>query len=81
MRMNRRPYRFVRNPMYTGILMVGMSLGLALGTWLVPFAAGVMFALLALRTRTEEEYLIDRFGNRYRDYMQRVGRFFPKSPF
>src|SRR3982751_2620825 len=23
------PYRFVRNPMYTGILMVGMSLGIA----------------------------------------------------
>jgi protein-S-isoprenylcysteine O-methyltransferase Ste14 len=74
------PYRFVRNPMYTGILMVGMSLGLALGTWLLPFAASVMFALLALRTRTEEKYLIDRFGNRYRDYMERVGRFFPKAP-
>jgi len=74
------PYRIVRNPMYTGILMMGMSLGLALGTWLLPFAASVMFALLALRTRTEEKYLIDRFGNRYRDYMKRVGRFFPKSP-
>jgi hypothetical protein len=29
------PYRFVRNPMYTGILMAGMSFGLALGTWLI----------------------------------------------
>ena len=66
--------------MYTGILMTGTSLGLALGTWLLPFAASVMFAVLALRTRTEEKYLIDRFGNRYRDYMERVGRFFPKSP-
>ncbi len=74
------PYRFVRNPMYTGILMVGMTLGLALGTWLVPLAASLMFTLLALRTRTEEKYLIERFGDRYRRYMARVGRFLPKPP-
>jgi protein-S-isoprenylcysteine O-methyltransferase Ste14 len=74
------PYRFVRNPMYIGILMVGMSLGLALGTWLLPVAAGLMFTLLALRTRTEERYLIERFGDQYRDYMKRVGRFLPKLP-
>jgi protein-S-isoprenylcysteine O-methyltransferase Ste14 len=74
------PYRFVRNPMYTGILMVGMSIGLALGTWLLPLAATLMFTLLALRTRTEERYLIERFGDQYRDYMKRVGRFLPKPP-
>jgi protein-S-isoprenylcysteine O-methyltransferase Ste14 len=74
------PYRFVRNPMYTGILMLGMSLGLALGTWLLPLAASLMFTLLALRTRTEEKYLIERFGDQYRNYMKRVGRFFPKPP-
>jgi protein-S-isoprenylcysteine O-methyltransferase Ste14 len=72
------PYRFVRNPMYTGVLMAAMSLGLALGTWLLPVAGSAVFALLALRTRTEEKYLIERFGNQYRDYMKRVGRFFPK---
>ena len=72
------PYRFVRNPMYTGVLMAAMSLGLALGTWLLPFAGAVMFSLFALRTRTEEKFLIERFGDRYRGYMERVGRFFPK---
>lgn len=73
------PYRFVRNPMYTGILMAGLSLGLAFGTWLIPLETSVMFTLLALRTRTEERYLIERFGDQYRDYMQRVGRFLPRS--
>jgi uncharacterized protein YdhG (YjbR/CyaY superfamily) len=34
--------------------------------------------LLALRTRTEEKYLIDRFGDQYRDYMKCVGRFVPR---
>jgi protein-S-isoprenylcysteine O-methyltransferase Ste14 len=74
------PYRFVRNPMYTGVLMAEMSLGLALGTWLLALAGSVVFTLFALRTRTEEKYLIERFGNQYRDYMERVGRFFPKLP-
>src|SRR5438046_8588786 len=45
------PYRYVRNPMYSGILIVGVSLGLALGTWLVPVAATVTFWILAKRTR------------------------------
>ncbi len=72
------PYRFVRNPMYTGILLLGLSLGLALGTWLVPLGASVTFTLLAVRTQTEERYLLERFGDRYRHYMERVGRFLPR---
>ncbi len=72
------PYRIIRNPMYTGVLIAGLSLGLAFGTWLLPVATILVFALFALRTRTEEKYLIERFGHQYRDYMKRVGRFFPK---
>ena len=72
------PYRYVRNPMYSGILIVGASLGLALGTWVVPLGATAMFGLLARRTRIEESYLIARFGDQYRTYMTRVGRFFPR---
>jgi len=72
------PYRYVRNPMYLGILMIGPSLGLALGTWLLPLTATVMFTILARRTRIEEAYLIARFGDQYRVYMARVGSFFPR---
>ncbi len=74
---DRGPYRFVRNPMYAGVLLLGLSLGLALGTWLLPVEASLIFTLFALRTRTEERFLIERFGDQYREYMKRVGRFFP----
>ena len=37
-----------------------------------------MFSMLARRTRIEEIYLIARFGDEYRAYMTRVGRFFPR---
>lgn len=71
------PYRYVRNPMYSGILILGVGLGFALGAWLPPLAASATFLTLAKRTRIEEAYLIARFGDRYRAYMSRVGRFFP----
>ncbi|MSV34781.1 MAG: isoprenylcysteine carboxylmethyltransferase family protein [Bryobacterales bacterium] len=74
------PYRYVRHPMYSGILILGPSLGLALGTWLLPLAAGVMFVILARRTRIEELYLVAQFGDQYRTYMTRTGRFFPRLP-
>lgn len=74
------PYRYVRHPMYIGILIFGPSLGLALGTWLLPLAGSLMFAILARRTHIEEIYLIARFGDQYRTYMTRVGRFFPRLP-
>jgi protein-S-isoprenylcysteine O-methyltransferase Ste14 len=64
--------------MYTGILLLGASIGLAIGTWLVPLLASLVFGLMAVRTRIEERYLLERFGEEYRAYMQRVGRFVPK---
>lgn len=72
------PYRFVRNPMYTGVLTLGISFGLAMETWIVPVFTALAFSLFVLRTPIEERYLVDRFGSRYIDYMGRVGRFLPK---
>ena len=72
------PYRFIRNPMYTGLLLAGLSLGVVLASWVIPALFSLVFTLLALRTAREEQYLIARFGDRYRDYMKRVGRFVPR---
>ena len=35
-------------------------------------------ALLVIRTATEEGKLVERFGDDYRRYMARTGRFFPR---
>ena len=63
--------------MYTGVLLLGISLGLAVANWLPMAATTLTFTLLGLRTPKEELYLLERFGDRYRDYMKRVGRFLP----
>jgi protein-S-isoprenylcysteine O-methyltransferase Ste14 len=71
------PYRYVRNPMYTGLLILGLGIGLALENLSIPATMLAVFVLLTIRTHTEEKYLIERFGDPYRNYMRRVGRFFP----
>jgi len=74
----RGPYRYVRHPLYTfgALFFAGVVLMTANALVLV-FGASAL-ALLALRTPNEEARLIDKFGDEYRSYMQRTGRFVPR---
>lgn len=74
----RGPYRYIRNPMYTGILLFSAGLGIALGSVYVALFGAATFAMLAVRTRQEEKFLVARFGAQYENYMREVGRFFPR---
>jgi len=51
---------------------------LSLVALLVSLAGLVVFAILAARSRTEEEKLLERFGEPYRAYQTRTGRFLPR---
>lgn len=71
------PYRFVRHPFYLALAAAILGTCLVARNWL--FLAGVVpFFLLVARTRIEEERLIERFGDAYREYMARTGRFLPR---
>lgn len=69
------PFRFTRNPMYLGILIATIGLGVVIGT-----AAGlivpVVFFLFAnfVSIPYEEEKMERQFGGDYRDYKARVRR-------
>jgi protein-S-isoprenylcysteine O-methyltransferase Ste14 len=49
-----------------------------MANWFVLAAGAVTFTLLAVRSRTEEQKLLERFGEPYRAYQQRTGRFLPR---
>src|SRR5262245_10607355 len=69
------PYRLTRNPMYAGMLLILGGTALALGSW-APWVAPALFYWW-ITTRfivVEERMLEERFGERYRDYARRVGR-------
>lgn len=75
----RGPYRWVRHPFYGCLALFVVSLGLAAANWFVLAGGVVVLSLLAARTRIEEEQLLARFGDPYRAYLQRTGRFLPGS--
>jgi protein-S-isoprenylcysteine O-methyltransferase Ste14 len=74
----RGPYRWVRHPFYDCMALFIVSLALMMANWFVIVSGGVMFALLAIRSRTEEDKLMERFGEPYRTYRAATGRFLPK---
>lgn len=74
----RGPYRYLRNPAYTGILITLIGLGLGVGNWLS--VASLFFAgLIGLgrRIHIEEEALRKRFGNEHDEYRKRTWAVIP----
>ncbi len=72
------PYSRVRHPMYTAILVWVTSLGFVIANWVpIIFAVSVAVILVA-RVPREEQMMIERFGDEYREYMKRTGRLLPK---
>jgi len=71
------PYRWVRHPFYGVFLVLTISVSLVAANWLLGAAWLLVYLLLVIRTRKEEAKLVERFGDEYREYMKRTGRFFP----
>jgi len=73
------PYRWVRHPAYDSMTLLIMANSLMAANWFLFVTGSVVFLLIVVRTRTEEQKLLARFGNAYRVYMERTGRFFPRA--
>jgi protein-S-isoprenylcysteine O-methyltransferase Ste14 len=70
------PYLLTRNPMYVGVTIVQIGLGLALGNlWISLLALGALLVVHIIAVLPEEKYLEEKFGDGYRDYRSRVRRY------
>ena len=72
------PYRWVRHPLYTVGSSMFVAFGMMADNWFIAGLGILTFILMAIRTPKEEANLIEKFGDEYREYMRRTGRFFPK---
>ena len=72
------PLGIVRHPYYVSYVLILVGLGLTLAT-LWPFLLAVCVVIgMGPTANAEEVHLTALVGKEYREYQQRVGRFFPK---
>jgi protein-S-isoprenylcysteine O-methyltransferase Ste14 len=73
----RGPYRFVRHPIYTGLLTMFFATALGLGH-LAGFAGVLLlFASFWIKLRDEEQLMLQEFPERYAAYRRRAKRIIP----
>ena len=71
-------YHYIRHPLYTFGSSMFISFGMMADTWFIAALGILTFILMAIRTPKEEANLIEKFGDEYREYMKRTGRYLPK---
>lgn len=69
------PYRFTRNPMYTGMTLAYLGIAVHLNSgWAFLLLPAVLFLLQKFVISREERYLSEAFGETYDAYRARVNR-------
>lgn len=74
-------YACVRNPMYSGCWMIASGIGFMWHNWmifpLILITWGIMTVVLI---NTEEKWLVNLYGDEYKEYKKRVNRCIPWFP-
>ncbi len=70
------PYRYIRHPIYTGMLLAVLGSAIAVSVWwyIILIFVGVMFVR---RVFKEEEILTKEFSNQYLEYKKRTWALIP----
>ncbi|WP_119305099.1 methyltransferase family protein [Dongia deserti] len=72
-------YRHIRHPQYVGLAIMGFGVLLIWPRFLVLVSLIVMLGLYRVLAGWEESQCLARFGEHYKDYMARTGRFVPHA--
>jgi len=72
-------FRYIRHPTYAAHLLWGIAQPLLLQNWIAGLAfLASQLPLYLYRIPREEQMMLERFGEEYREYMNRTGRFIPR---
>ncbi len=72
------PYARMHHPLYTSTFGWGVALSLLTANWIFVVVSALAIIGLIVRIPKEEQMMIEAFGDEYKAYMQRTGKFFPK---
>ena len=71
------PYRWVRHPIYTGLLLAFFGTGMAIGEWRGAICVVIVAVSFWFKLKLEERWMRDNFGVAYETYMQRTKALIP----
>ena len=71
------PYRYVRHPIYTGLLIALFGTALEIGAWRGIIGFALVAIAVAYKYRAEEAFMIQKFGDAYVRYRAEVPALFP----
>ena len=72
------PYRILRHPSYSGLVVMCLGYGLAVQNWLSLFiVVALPLAALLYRIHVEEAVLVAALGSPYREYQKRTKKLVP----
>jgi protein-S-isoprenylcysteine O-methyltransferase Ste14 len=71
------PYRLVRHPIYTGLLLLFLGNAVMVGDWRGLLAVAIVFVSFWRKFRLEETWLAGHFGESYRLYQARAKALIP----
>lgn len=74
------PYRFVRHPIYTGLLCAILGTAIAEDQWRAWLALVIIGLAVWRKWRVEERFMEETFGAAYRDYRRAVPAIIPGLP-
>jgi protein-S-isoprenylcysteine O-methyltransferase Ste14 len=67
-------YRISRNPIYLNGFVLYTGLGIACASWIMILCAVLWLVLLGIAVPAEERFLLEKYGDAYRQYMERTPR-------
>ncbi len=71
------PYRNIRHPIYTGILLAFLGTAVALGEVRGLLAVTITWLSFYTKARREESFLTQEFGDRFAEHQRHTGMFLP----
>src|SRR5260370_346002 len=72
------PYRSIRHPIYTGILLALLGTAVAVGEVRALLAVAIAWLSFYTKARREESFLTQEFGPSFAEHSKRTGMFLPR---
>ena len=71
------PYAFVRHPIYTGLLLAALGTAVSIGRIRCFVGVALLVLILRLKSRLEEHFMQEQFGEQYTSYRRDVKALVP----